>query len=193
MDMNWLEDVLVLLEEGNMTRAAARRNITQPAFSRRLRSFEDWIGKPILDRRSNRVEIGPALTTNEAEIRALVARLREMRTNLANYESGRTAITVAAQHAAACSSFPDMTLRANASFPGLRIRLRPGNLDDCASLFLRGDAEMLLCYEAKDARRLNFGSDVRRERWGRDYLVPVVGGSMRYLIRADGSIPDNTP
>ena len=32
MDMNWLDDVLILLEEGNMTRAAARRNITQPAF-----------------------------------------------------------------------------------------------------------------------------------------------------------------
>ena len=28
MDMQWLDDVLVLLEEGNMTRAAARRKIT---------------------------------------------------------------------------------------------------------------------------------------------------------------------
>ncbi|MEM1233603.1 MAG: LysR family transcriptional regulator [Pseudomonadota bacterium] len=193
MDMNWLEDVLALLEEGNMTSAAERRNITQPAFSRRLRSFEHWIGKPVLDRRSNRVEIGAALTSNEAEIRALVARLREMRTNLANYEDGRTDVTVAAQHAAACSSFPDMTLRAYASFPSLRIRLRPGNLDDCASIFLRGDADILLCYEAKESRRLNFGSNVLRERWGRDYLVPVVGGSLRYLIRADGSIPDSTP
>jgi hypothetical protein len=34
MDMHWLDDVLVLLEEGNMTRAAMRRNVTQPAFSR---------------------------------------------------------------------------------------------------------------------------------------------------------------
>ena len=41
MDMQWLDDVLVLLEEGNMTRAAARRNISQPAFSRRIRGFED--------------------------------------------------------------------------------------------------------------------------------------------------------
>ena len=44
MDLDWLDDVLVLLEEGNMTRAARRRNITQPAFSRRIRGFEDWLG-----------------------------------------------------------------------------------------------------------------------------------------------------
>ena len=29
VDMQWLEDVLVLLEERNLTRAAALRNITQ--------------------------------------------------------------------------------------------------------------------------------------------------------------------
>ena len=40
MDMNWLDDVLILLEEGNMTRAAARRNITQPAFSRRIEALK---------------------------------------------------------------------------------------------------------------------------------------------------------
>ena len=31
MDLRWLEDVLILLEEGNLTRAAQRRAITQPA------------------------------------------------------------------------------------------------------------------------------------------------------------------
>ena len=44
MDTRWLEDVLALLEEGTLNRAAARRNVTQPAFSRRIRAFEDWIG-----------------------------------------------------------------------------------------------------------------------------------------------------
>ena len=73
MDMHWLDDVLVLLEEGNMTRAAARRNITQPAFSRRIRGFEDWLGVTVLQRGTNRVDISAALVSNEVEIRALVA------------------------------------------------------------------------------------------------------------------------
>ena len=193
MDLNWLDDVLVLLEEGNMTRAAERRNITQPAFSRRIRSFEDWLGQPILDRRSNRVEISSSLTSNEAEIRALVARIRDMRTNIANYDSDRMAVTIAAQHAPICSSFPDMALRARHAFPNLRIRLRAGNLDDCISIFLRGDASMFLCYEAEGARQLDFGAGVLRGKYGSDYLVPVVGGALRYSVKANGTVPANTP
>lgn len=193
MDLNWLDDVLVLLEEGNMTRAAERRNITQPAFSRRIRSFEDWLGKPILDRRANRVEISSSLVSNEAEIRALVARVRDMRTNIANYESDRTSVTIAAQHAPICSSFPDMALRARRAFPNLRIRLRAGNLDGCISIFLRGDANLFLCHEAEGSRQLDFGSGVARGIWGRDYLVPVVGGALRYTVNANGTVPSDTP
>lgn len=193
MDLNWLDDVLVLLEERNLTRAAERRNITQPAFSRRIRSFEDWLGKPILERRSNRVEIDQALVANEEEIRAVITRMREMRANIASFDLDRTSVTIAAQHAPICSSFPDMALRAKSAFPGLRIRLRAGNLEDCVSRFLRGDANMFLCYEAENARKLDFGDGVLQRRWGGDYLVPVVGGALRYVVRADGSIPDSTP
>lgn len=193
MDLNWLDDVLILLEEGNMTRAAERRNITQPAFSRRIRCFEDWLGKPILDRGPNRVAVGAALISNEIEIRALVSRLRDLRTNIANYETDRRSVTIAAQHAPLCSSFPDMALRAKTAFPNLRIRLRAGNLGDCMSMFLRGDADMFLCYEAEGANQLEFGDNILRGRWGDDYLVPVVGGSLRYLVTAEGSIPDDTP
>lgn len=193
MDLNWLDDVLTLLEEGNMTRAAERRNITQPAFSRRIRSFEDWLGRPVLDRHANRVDISQALISNEDDIRALILRMRELRSNIANYKADRTAVTIAAPHAPICSSFPDMILRAKNGFPGLRIRLRAGNLEDCVSVFLRGDADMVLCYEAPGMRQLDFGEGVMRGLWGRDYLVPVVGGGLRYAARADGSIPETTP
>ena len=44
MDFRWLEDALILIEERNLSRAAARRNVTQPAFSRRIRALEDWVG-----------------------------------------------------------------------------------------------------------------------------------------------------
>ena len=193
MDLNWLDDVLVLLEERNMTRAAERRNITQPAFSRRIRSFEEWLGRPILERQANRVDISQALASNEDDIRALVARVRDMRTTIANHDADQTLVTIAAQHAPICSSFPDMALRAKSAFPGLRIRLRAGNLEDCVSVFLRGDAQMFLCYEAEGAKRLDFGDGVLRGRWGGDYLVPVIGGALRYAVKADGHIPETTP
>lgn len=193
MDMQWLDDVLVLLEEDNLTRAAARRNITQPAFSRRIRSFEDWLGVDVLDRGTNRVDISPALASNEAEIRALVTRIRDLRSRIAHFDPASSTVSIAAQHAPVFSTFPDMALRAKQSFPAVKFRLRAGNLRDCVTMFLRGDTSMLLCYEAESATPLPFGASIRRELWGIDYLVPVVGGPLRYSVKANGEIPARTP
>lgn len=193
MDMQWFDDVLVLLEEGNMTRAAARRNITQPAFSRRIRSFEDWLGVTVLDRGSNRIDISPALVSNETEIRALVARIKELRGKIAHFDPVSATLSIAAQHAPVFSTFPDMALRAKHHFPSLKFRLRAANLRDCVAMFLRGDTSMLLCYEPEDAASLPFGQTIRREVWGSDYLVPVVGGPLRYTVKDNREIPEDTP
>lgn len=193
MHLQWLDDVLVLLQEGSMSRAAARRNITQPAFSRRIGRFEHWLGVKVLERRTNRIEISQALLSNEGEIRALIARLTELRTRIANFEATRATLTIAAQHAPICSTFPDMALRAKAQFPGIQFRLRAGNLNDCVSMFLGGDTSMLLCYEAENISPLQFGPDIERGLWGKDYLIPAVGGALRHLVKDGGEIPDDTP
>lgn len=193
MDLRWIDDVLVLLEEGNMTRAAERRNITQPAFSRRIRSFETWLGAPIVDRKTNRVGLSPALVSNEADLRAIASRLTELRTKIVHYKPANTTVAIAAQHAPVHAMFPDLALRAQASFPGLNFRLRAGNLNDCMTLFLRGDTQMLLCYEAGDSGALEFGPNVQRAVCGSDFLTPVVGGALRYAVNNHGRIPRDTP
>ncbi|WP_170606675.1 LysR substrate-binding domain-containing protein [Ruegeria arenilitoris] len=193
MDMSWFEDVLTLLEERNMTRAADRRNITQPAFSRRIRSFEEWLGVEVLDRKANRIEISPALSTNEEEIRSLIAHLNELRTKISQHDPAESVVGIAAPHASIYSTFPDMALRARSTFKGIRFRVRAANLSDCVSLFLRGDTDILLCYEASSVGSMQFGSGVRRELWGHDYLIPVVGGVLRYAVRDNHDVPLDTP
>ena len=124
MDLRWLDDVLILLEEKNMTRAAARRNITQPAFSRRIRGFENWLGIAILQRGTNKIEISPALFSNEKEIRALVLRLQDLRSKIADFNPASSTVSIAAQHAPVFSTFPDMALRANHVFHRLSFACR---------------------------------------------------------------------
>ena len=176
MDMRWFDDVLVLLEEKNMTRAAERRNITQPAFSRRIRSFEDWLGLDILVRKKNSIDINPALTQNEDEIRLFVARLNELKLKIAHHDPAASIVPIAAQHTPVFSTFPDMALQAKSAFPRVQFRVRAGNLSDCVAMFLRGDTSMLLCYEAPSVEPIEFGDNVLRGIWGHDYLMPVVGG-----------------
>ncbi len=193
MDMRWFDDVLVLLEERNLTRAAARQNISQPAFSRRIRSFEDWLGIQILERKTNRIEISPALVSNEAEIRALVAHLRELRTRIAQFDPAGSTVAIAAQSASVYSGFPEMAQSARAAFPAIRFRLRAGNLKDCLTLFLRGETGLLLYHETQNAQPVQFGADVRRGSRGQDALIPVIGGALWASLPGPGVVPADTP
>lgn len=193
MDLRWLNDVLVLLEEKNLSRAARRQNVTQPAFSRRIRALEDWLGTPILARGLNRVDISPALRANEAEIRALTERILELRGRIANFEPASSTVTIAAQHAPIHSTFPDMAVLAKQRFPSISFRLRAGNHRDCTSMFLRGDTDILLCYEAEEDDPMPFAETIKRSVWGTDYLVPVIGGTLRYKVASDGSIGTDLP
>lgn len=193
MDLRWLDDILVLLEEGNMTRAAERRNITQPAFSRRIKNFEDWIGEDILERRKNSVSIKPALKENEHEIKALVDRIAHLKGLIRDFDPERVSATITANHAPVHSILPELTARATRMYPALSLSLKVGDLNDCVSLFLRGDADMLLCYEADPSAQLPFGQAVDCTICGHDQLIPVLGGTLRYQVHSDGSAPDTLP
>ncbi len=52
METKWLKDFLVLSELGNFRLAALQRNVSQPAFSRRIQALEAWIESPLIDRSS---------------------------------------------------------------------------------------------------------------------------------------------
>ena len=60
MDIGWLEDFLTLAELRNFSRAAQRRNITQPAFGRHIRALEESVGQQLVDRSSSPVMLTPA-------------------------------------------------------------------------------------------------------------------------------------
>ena len=52
LNLSWLDDSLALVESGNFSRAAEERHMTQPAFSRRIRALEEWLGTELFDRSS---------------------------------------------------------------------------------------------------------------------------------------------
>ena len=60
-------------------------------------------------------------------------------------------------------------------------------------MFLRRDTHMLLCYESKNTDPLPFDASIRRGLWGIDYLVPAVGGRLRYAVKDSGEIAPATP
>lgn len=60
MDLVWIEDLVELAAARNFSVAAEARGITQPAFSRRIRALENWVGAQLIDRSGYPVKLTPA-------------------------------------------------------------------------------------------------------------------------------------
>jgi LysR family transcriptional regulator, hypochlorite-specific transcription factor HypT len=193
MELRWLEDIMVLLEEGNMSKAAERRGVTQPAFSRRVRLFEEWLGATLLERKANSIELKPSLIANQGEIKALMQRIQELKNSIASFEPERLDVTVWMQHTLVFSIFPQMAESARSAFPSISFRVRTGNRGECASNFLRDEADLLLSYESGDADFLPFDSTVERYLWGTDALVLVAGRNFSETGAIASALPDDTP
>lgn len=52
MELKWLEDFLSLCNSGNFRISSEQRFVSQPAFSRRIKALETWLGAELIDRTS---------------------------------------------------------------------------------------------------------------------------------------------
>ena len=76
MDTTLLDDFLELARELNFSRAAENRNMTQPAFSRRIKSLEEAIQTPLIARTTRQVALTAAGKAFQPRAEALVRRAR---------------------------------------------------------------------------------------------------------------------
>ncbi len=174
MDLDWLKDFLALAEQGNFSRAADLRNITQPAFSRRIRALEDWIGAPLFVRGAQ----GATLTSAGVHFHPLADDMmraldRARRDTRAVGERPSTALSIAATHALSFTFFPGW-IRRHVKFDAIgTLNLISDSMDACEQIMLSGEVHFLLCHH-HDSTPARFDS-VRfpSARLGGDTLVAV--------------------
>ena len=108
MDTNWLADFLVLSNRGNFSQAADERNITQSAFSRRIKSLETWLGTELFDRSSYPVTLTPEGQIFHATAQNVLRELELNRVEFQRRNSGTTPdIRLAASTSLALSFVPE--------------------------------------------------------------------------------------
>ena len=184
MNVKWLEDLLVLLEEKSFTRAAVRRHVTQPAFSRRIRLLEEWLGVDIIDRTTKPVQVLPIGETLEEGVRDLVNRLYSLRSELQASALNHDRVSFVVQHTLAISLFPALIQRVKQALPTTAYRVNPQNNNDCESVFFK-EANLMLAYETplRQFDFSNFAFD--RLKLGFETLIPVI--SEGFLDRFDST------
>jgi DNA-binding transcriptional LysR family regulator len=174
MELVWLEDYLALAETLNFSRAAEARHVTQPAFSRRIRALEDWIGAALFSRTTHGVALTPAGEHFHNQAEVLTRALHQLRRDTLEV-SGRGArlLSIAATHALSFTFFPKW-VRSNERVLALgNLNLISDSMQACEQMMLRGDAQFLLCHYHQDmSSRLETGQ-FKSIVVGADTLVPL--------------------
>ncbi|WP_336488989.1 LysR family transcriptional regulator [Methylobacterium nigriterrae] len=192
MDAAWLEDFLALIDCGHFSRAAEQRGITQPAFSRRVRALEAWIGSPLFDRDLQPIALTPAGERFRPVAEETLRRLYQGRE--AAREAGRMAVATlrfASTQALSLTFFPNW-LRAVERWAPLEatIHLTAAHMTACEQMMLRGEAQFLLCHHHPQATHLLMSEQFRSVPLGADALLPVSApepGGTRPLYALPGS------
>lgn len=107
VESKWLEDFLVLATVRNFSQAAILRNVTQPAFSRRIRLLEDTIGAELIDRKSKPIELTPSGKLFRVTARTLVNQIVAGIGQISDLSRlGGNVVQIAAAHSLATSLVP---------------------------------------------------------------------------------------
>lgn len=175
MEMAWLEDFGALIRAGNFSRAAAARCVTQPAFSRRIRALEEWLGAELVDRATHQMVLTPAgkrfAVIAETILRDIELGRREVQ-EIAGNEASTVKILVT--HALALGFFPQWlaTLQAMTD-TAIPIQLTADNMGASEQIMQNGKAHFCLCYFHPGTASVLDGAGFRSISLGVDALVPV--------------------
>jgi LysR family transcriptional regulator, hypochlorite-specific transcription factor HypT len=174
MDLDWLKDFVALAEQGNFSRAADARNVTQPAFSRRIRALEDWIGAPLFERGAQ----GATLNAAGSHFRPLADDMirmldRARRDTKAVGERETATLSIAATHTLSFTFFPSW-LRQNLGLESFgALNLISDSMEACEAIMLGGEVHFLLCHSHAAAPTRFDAERFASVAVGRDTLLPL--------------------
>ena len=175
MDSRWLEDFLALVDTGGFSRAAEKRMISQPTFSRRIRSLEEWVGATLVDRSTHTMQLTPAghrfRSVAEATLRRLELGREEAR---AVAKASSETLRFASTHVLSLTFFPAWLRRLESDEPStVTVELTADHMVACEQLMVDGAAQFLLCHH-HEAASTRLAADFRSIHLGDDILLPVM-------------------
>jgi LysR family transcriptional regulator, hypochlorite-specific transcription factor HypT len=196
LDLEWLEDFQALAESGNFSRAAELRAIAQPAFSRHIRSLEEWVGVPLVDRGTHPASLTDAGKRFLPAIDSLLENL-QMARRAARDADGLAAqrLRFAATHVLSLHYFPTWLAVIEAQLALGQIEVVSDSMAACEELMLQRKVQFVLCHSHTSVAGQLDEPQFISTRIGDDVLLPVArpdsGGTSRWWLAA--SIPHGLP
>ena len=174
MDINWIEDYLLLVRTGGFSRAAERRELSQPAFSRRISALEGWVGTLLIVRGSHKLTLTPAGERFRSLCEELLLCIYAARTEAREVgASTKTEIRFSATPALSLAYFAPWIKALEDGRPLQSMVLSVDTLIACERSLLQGDVHFVLCHYHKDIRTPLDTPQFLHVRLDDDPLVPL--------------------
>jgi DNA-binding transcriptional LysR family regulator len=148
MESKWLEDFVTLSETRSFSRAAELRNVTQPAFSRRIQALEAWVGTALIDRTSYPTKPTPAGQVFHEQAIEMLGQINGVRTLLrGKHSAGANTLSFAVPHTLAITFFPQWLTELEQGFKQkLNTKLSAFNVHDAVLQLVDGGCDMVMIY-----------------------------------------------
>ncbi|MDP9607648.1 DNA-binding transcriptional regulator, LysR family [Variovorax sp. YR750] len=174
LDLEWLEDFLALAETGNFSRAAQARSIAQPAFSRHIRSLEEWVGVDLFDRSAHPTALTAAGKRFQPLLQEALAGLEAARIKArAAHDLAAASLSFAATHVLSLTFFPRWLAGVESSLSMGPIQTISDSSYACEDLMLQRRVQFVLCHGHAGAPGRLDEAQYPVQRLSEDVLVPV--------------------
>ena len=152
LETKWLEDFIALAATRSFSRAAEKRFVTQPAFSRRIRSLEGVLGLTLVNRSRTPVELTEAGQLFLITARNLTEQLGEVVRHLHKIEGQQgEVLQIAAAHSLSLGFFPAWIAELREQGLPLNTRLVASNVGEAVHALREGSCDLILAYYDPDA------------------------------------------
>ncbi len=178
MDLNWLRDFECLARTLNFTRAATERNITQSAFSRRIKALESWVGAPLVNRAQYPVQLTEAGTQFLPVALGAISQLTETRQVIRDADrGGRRFLRFSALHTISANFLAHRIDQLQEKIPDLHTRVVSDSLSTCCELLVEGAVDIMLCYYHQSVSPRIDETAFARKDLLTDHLIPVAAAA----------------
>src|SRR5690606_2140927 len=174
IETKWLEDLVALAATRSFSQAAERRFVTQPAFSRRIRSLESTLGLTLVNRSRTPVELTEAGQLFLVTARSMVEQVGEVVRYLHNLEGQRgEVLQIAAAHSLALGFFPAWLAQLRRDGVPVNSRLVATNVGEAVHSLREGACDLILAYHDPEATLQMDPELFPSLALGRTEIVPV--------------------
>lgn len=148
MQIRWVEDFLTLADAKGFARAAERRNVSQPTFSRHIQSLEQWLGVELIDRRVQGVQLTPSGRIFREFAIDLLRRTYDMRALLRGQtQTSEPVVRFSVAHTLSVTFFPKWLNELKAALgSGVPAHVSAVNVGEGALALTEGATDLLIVY-----------------------------------------------